>query len=134
MNSSLETRRRRAFSDERGGARLSFIITIVVIGLVAYSAYQYIPVAYHAYLFKDTMQEVVNIGAGSGRDTDWVRNRLRESADENDIPKDAVIDVQTREGRVEARVRWVRNIPLPGYTYQYDFDHTVTSSSFLAPR
>lgn len=134
MNSSLDTRRRRAFSDEYGGSRLNFIITIAVIALVGYSAYQYIPVAYHAYLFKDAMQEVVNIGAGTGRDTDWVRNRLRESAAENDLPKDALIDVQTREGRVEARVRWVHNIPLPGYTYRYDFDHTVTSSSFLAPR
>ena len=134
MNSFPETRRRRPVANERGGSRLNLIITLVIIGLIAYAAYQYLPVSYHAYLFKDTMQETVNLAAGAGRETDWVKNRLRESAAENDLPPDALIDVQTREGRIEARVRWTRNITLPGYIYQYNFDHTATSSTFLIQR
>ena len=134
MNSFPETRRSRPFSDERGGSRLNFLITVLIIGVIAYAAYQYIPVAYHAYLFKDAMQETVNLAAGANRDTDWVRNKLRDSAIENDLPQDTVFEVQTREGRIEARVRWTRNIPLPVYVYQYNFDHTATSSTFLAPR
>ncbi len=131
MNSSPETRRRHSISDERGDSRLNFLITILIIAVAAYIVYQYIPVAYHAYLYRDTMQETVNIAAGTKQDSDWVRNKLRASADENDLPKDALIDVQTNEGRIEARVRWTRNIPLPGYVYQYNFDHKVTSSTFF---
>jgi hypothetical protein len=134
MTTSPETRLSRCACGERGGSRLNLIITLAIIGLVGYSAFQYMPVAYHAYLFKDAMQETVNLAAGSNRDVDWVKSKLRESAKENDLPQDAVIDVQTREGRIEARVRWVRNIALPGYVYQYHFDHTEMSSTFLAPR
>ena len=134
MTSSLETRRSRATSGERGGSRLNLFITLVIIGVVGYSALQYMPVAYHAYLFKDDMQETVNLAAGSSRDMDWVKTKLRERANENSLPQDAAIDVQTREGRIEARVRWTRHIALPGYVYQYNFDHTVMSSTFLAPK
>ena len=134
MNNSPETRRGRTISGERGSARLNLIITLAIIAVVGYSAYQYVPVAYHAYLYKDAMQETVNLAAGANRDLEWVKSKLRESAVENDLPKDAVMDVQTREGRIEARVRWSRSIALPGYVYQYHFDHTATSSSFLAPK
>ena len=132
MNSFPDTRRSRTNSGERGGSRLNLVITLAIIAVVAYASYQYVPVAYHAYLFKDSMRETVNLAAGANRDVDWVKTKLRESAAENGLPQDAVYDVQTREGRMEARVRWTRHIALPGYVYQYNFDHTETSSTFLA--
>ena len=45
---------------QRGGARFNFVVAVLLIGLAAYSAYHYVPVAYKAYLFKDFMQETVN--------------------------------------------------------------------------
>lgn len=134
MNSSPERHRSRSVSDERGGSRLNFLITIAIAALIAYASYQYIPVTYHAYLFKDSMQETVNLAAAGNRDVDWVTSKIRESAAENDLPQDAIIEVAPREGRVEAHVRWTRSIVLPGYVYQYNFDHTATSSTFLSPK
>ena len=45
---------------ERGSARLKLLLVIIVIAIVAYAGYVYIPVSYNAYLFKDLMQQKVN--------------------------------------------------------------------------
>lgn len=117
---------------ERGGSRLNFLIVAAVLALAAYSAYNYAPVAYDAFLFKDFMQETVNKAAyPPGQTNDWVVQQLRASSKEYNIPADAYINVQKEEGRVAARVQWTRPVRLPGYTYQYKFDHTARSSGFI---
>lgn len=117
---------------ERGGARINFLITLLVIAVAAYIAYQFVPVVYHASLMKDSMQRTVDVGAATGKSADWVRARLRAEADDHGVPPEALISVQQRDGRIEAQVRWTRAIPLPGYIHQYDFDHTVKSNSLLS--
>jgi hypothetical protein len=117
---------------ERGGSRLNFIIILAVLALAAYSAYNYAPVSYHAYLFKDSMQDMVNKAAyPPGQSAEWVTQQLRQSAKELDLPENAYINVQKDGGQIVARVQWTRPVKLPGYTYQYTFDHTVRSSGFI---
>jgi len=117
---------------ERGGARFNFIVILVVIALAAYSAYNYVPVAYNAYLYKDLMQETVNKAAYPPvKSNDWVTQQLRDAAKEYDLPEDADIKVQNENGRIVAHVTWTRPVQLPGYVYEYDFDHTVRSSGFI---
>ncbi len=117
---------------ERGGARLNFLIVAAVIALVGYAAYNYAPVAYHAYLYKDFMQETVNKAAyPPARGNDWVREQLRSAAAEYNLPDDAEINVQTDNGRISARVTYTQPVKLPGYVYQYNFDHTARSSGFI---
>ncbi|HEX8557317.1 MAG TPA: hypothetical protein VF668_04415 [Pyrinomonadaceae bacterium] len=118
---------------ERGGARFNFIVVILLIALAAYSAYNYAPVAYRAYLYKDFMQETVNKAAyPPGQTTEWVAQQLRAAAGEHGLPTDAVINVQREEGRVAARVTWSTPVRLPGYVYEYSFDHTARSSGFIS--
>jgi hypothetical protein len=120
---------------EMGGSRLNFLIVVVIIALVGYSAYNYAPVAYDASLFKDYMQDTVNKAAyPPGQSTEWVAQQLRLSSKEYDLPADAYINVQKEGGQIVARVQWMRPIRLPGYTYQYTFDHTVRSSGFINPQ
>ena len=118
-------------SSERGGARLNFLVVIVVITVLAYVGYQYVPVAYNASIFKVFMQDTVDKAAITSRTPEWVENELRANAPGYGVPPDAAITVQKNNGRLEARVRWTRPIPLPGYIYQYEFNHTVSSSNFL---
>ena len=126
---TLAQRGRGTTGGERGGSRLNFIVIVIVILLGGYSAYHYVPVAYNAYLFKDYMQETVNKAAyPPGQPTDWVAQQLRSSSKEYDLPADAYINVQNEGGQIVARVQWTRPVRLPGYTYQYTFDHTVRSS------
>ena len=130
-------KRGRAVSEpgERGGARLNFILVAVVIALAGYSAYNYAPVAYDAFLFKDFMQETVNKAAyPPGQTNDWVSQQLRAAAKDYDLPPDMAVNVQKEEGHITARVQWSRPIQLPGYTYDYKFDHTARSSGFINPQ
>ena len=43
------------------------------------------------------------------------------------------VSVQNDNGRLAARVTWTRPVQLPGYVYQYNFDHTARSSGFINP-
>jgi hypothetical protein len=118
-------------SNERGSARLKFLLVLLIIGGVAYAGYLYVPVAYQAHAFKDFMQHQVDVASASGYPPSWVGNQLTKSLPEYDVPPDALITPATRDNRVEVRVQFTRPIEFPGYTYQYEFDHTVKSTAFL---
>lgn len=116
---------------ERGSARLKFLMVMAVIGIVAYTAYLYIPVAYDAYMLKDLMQHDVDVAVTQGYPASWVKDQLTKAGKEYGVPPNAVIDPTQRENRMEVRVQFVRPIEFPGFIYQYNFDHTVRSTAFL---
>lgn len=116
---------------ERGSARLKFIIVIAIIGVGAYIAYMFIPVLYQAYLFKDLMQHDVDVASSQGYQPTWVKDQLVKSAPEYGVPANAVINPAQRDNRIEVSVQYVIPIEFPGYTYEYNFDHTVKSTAFL---
>lgn len=123
---------RRGRRGERGGARFNFIAILLIIALAAYCAYNYVPVAYNAYLYKDLMQETVNRASYPPiKSNEWVAQQLRDAAKEYNLPEDADIKVQNENGRIIAHVTWTRPVQLPGYVYDYDFDHSVRSSGFI---
>jgi hypothetical protein len=118
-------------SNQAGGARLKFLIVMAIIGSAAYAGYLYIPVAYEAYLYKDLMQHDVDVAATQGYPPTWVSDQLAKSAAEYEIPANAVITPLQKDNRIEVRVQFTRPIEFPGYTYDYEFDHTATSTAFL---
>jgi hypothetical protein len=116
---------------ERGSARLKFILVMAIIGVLVYVGYMFLPVAYQAYLFKDLMQHDVDVASSQGYPATWVKDQLVKSAPEFGVPADAVINPLQRDNRIEVSVQYVIPIEFPGYTYQYNFDHTVKSTAFL---
>jgi hypothetical protein len=117
---------------ERGGARLKFIIAVAVFAAVVYAGYLYIPVAVDAYYFKDVMQNKVDLAATQGYEASWVTDQLLKSRPEYHVPENAIITAAHRnDNRIEARVQFSRSISFPGFTYNYEFDHTVQSTTFL---
>jgi hypothetical protein len=116
---------------ERGGARAKFIVFIAVFAILVYVGFMYIPVAVDAYYFKDVMQSKVDAAAVQGFDASWVTDQLKKSQREYNVPDEAVISPTTKDNRVEVRVRFTRPISFPGYTYNYEFDHTARSTAFL---
>ena len=118
-------------SNERGSARLKFLVVVAILGSIAYAGYLYIPVAYRAYLFKDLMQHYVDVAAANGYQPTWVSDQLTKSLAEYEVPQDAIISPVQRESRIECRVTYTKAIEFPGYTYQYEFDNTVKSTAFL---
>lgn len=120
-----------ARTTERGSARLKFLMVIAVIGIIAYTGYLYVPVAYEAYLLKDLMQHDVDVAVTQGYPASWVKDQLTKAGKDYGVPPDAVIDPTQRENRMEVRVQFIRPIEFRVFTYQYNFDHTARSTAFL---
>jgi hypothetical protein len=104
---------------------------MAVFGLVLYLGYMYIPVALDGYYYKDVMQNKVDLAGAQGFDGNWVREQLAKSGPEYHVPPEAVITPSTKENRVVVRVQFTRPIAFPGYTWNYEFDHTARSSAFF---
>lgn len=122
----------RQRSGERGGANLKFLIVMALLGSTAYGAYLYVPVAFQANAYKDLMQHYADVAVAQGYAPAWAGEQLAKSAEEYGVPRNATITPAQRDNRVEVRVQFVRQIEFPGYTYDYEFDHTVKSTAFLA--
>ena len=125
--------------NERGSARLKFIIVLVVVALVGYMGFQYIPVAYQSYTFKKFMDESADKAAASTLPSEqkgpWLENELRTKAKDYGVPADAKISHIFQNNQMEVTVTFTRQINLlPGFTYQYNFAHTGKSSTFLTPQ
>jgi hypothetical protein len=118
---------------EEGGSRLSFLLVVAVIALVGYAVYQYAPVAYDAFKYKDFMRETVDKAVyPPGQTVAWVESQLRAGAREYGLAaEDLTMDVRNVEGRIVARVQWTRPVKMPGFIYEYKFDHTARSTGFL---
>ena len=127
----MNTKPRRS---EQGGARLKFLVVVAIIASTAYAGYQFIPVLYEAYQLKDLMQNKVDAAVALGKTDAWVKEQLVKSSPEYYIPADAVITPQLRDNRMEVRVQFTKPIEFPGYVYNYDFDYTAKSSTFLSIR
>lgn len=134
MKYLADTLGRSGASNERGGARFNFLIVIALIGSVVYAGSRYVPVAYQAYLFKDLMYEKVTFAAATGKPAEWIARELKNDMGEYGVPPDAAIKVQQRDGRLEAHAQWTRPVELPGFVYQYNFDHTTRSDSWLTTK
>ena len=121
-------------TNERGSSRLKFIIVMAILLCVGYAAYLDIPVRYHAYLFKDSMQQFVDIASAQGKPPTWVGEQLTKTLEEFEVPSDAIITPSTLDNRVQVRVQFTKPLEFPGYTYQYEFDETVKSAAFFVPK
>lgn len=130
MSVSCGTRPVSRRAGERGEGRLKFLIALVILAVIAYCAYQYVPVAIQAYQFKDVMQQTVNTAAMQPQTTtESLKKLLMERAQEFGAPPPPVtqVEVMPQDRRWQARVYYTRDIPLIFYTYQYSFDNTVKS-------
>ena len=116
---------------EQGSARLKFLLVVVVFAVVAYAGYMYVPVAYNAYLFKDLMQQKANAAVALGHPPLWAKEQLIKSAPDYEIPSDIEITPTVQDKRMEIRAQYSQPIEFPGYTYTYNFDHTVKSTDFI---
>lgn len=119
---------------ERGGARLKFLIVAAIIAAVAYAGYQFIPIAYQAYQLKDLMQHDVDTAVATGKSPAWVQDQLVKSSEEYGIPAEAVITPSQEDNRIQVRVQFTKPVEFPGFVYNYEFDHTAKSSTFLTIR
>jgi len=118
--------------DECGSANVKFVLVLAILIATAYAGYLYVPVAYQSYVLKDGMQHLVDQASAMAYSPSWVQDQLVKNASEYGLPADAIITPVQQDNRVEVRVQFKRPIEFPGYTYEYEFDHTARSTKFLS--
>jgi hypothetical protein len=117
---------------ERGNSRFNFLLTLVVMALIGYAGYQYVPVAYQASQLKVSMQDTVDKAVVTSKNAAWAEDQLRRSLPMYGAPPDALVTVANKEARLEAHVQYSIPIPLLVTTYEYKFDHTTRSAYLLS--
>lgn len=124
-------------NSERGGAGVKFLLTAMVLFMVAHAAYNYVPVAYSAENLRTEMHTaVVQALAMPGKmsPVDNVKTRIQQSVRRNDAPVDTMIDVRQKGNSITAHVvynKQVSLLPFGLFEYTYRFDHTATPTGFL---
>src|SRR5947207_15483699 len=104
----MNTLRVKNIHNEHGGARLKFIVFIIIFGVIIYAGYLYIPVAVDAYYFKDVMQNMVNQAAAQGSPSSWVKDQLVKSEPDYHVPPEAVITPSVEDQPIALRVKCTR--------------------------
>jgi hypothetical protein len=122
---------------ERGATRLKFIITLAVIAVIGYMGFQFIPVVFRDWRYKDYMQQTADKAAALGQNGEWVKNQLEASANDYSIPHDAQItpNLNSQNGRMEVTVQFQRKIDLlPFWTIPYNFNYTAKSTDLFSAK
>lgn len=116
---------------ERGTARAKFLVIMSVVVILAFVGYEYIPVRFQSSLYKDFVQDTVTKGSAMAKSSDWVKEQLIKNGPEYGVPANATITIEEHEGALQARVQFKRPIQLIVYTYEYEFDETMKSPSWV---
>ena len=118
-------------SNESGSAGLKFLLVMLIIGAGIYAGYLYVPVAYGAHNVKEMMQHYADVASAQGKPPAWAAEQMVKNFKEYGVPPDALISNAKRDNRIEVRIQYVKAVEFPGYTYNYEFDHTVKSTALL---
>ena len=122
---------------ERGSAGAKMVGVLVVLFLIGHALVNYVPVAYSGASFKEEMQTAVVQGSalpGSGNPLGVTQVKIKHSADANNVPQDAVIEVKPITGGLQAHAMYSKKVnilPFGLFTYNYKFDYTATPIGFL---
>ena len=118
---------------ERGGSKLSLLLTIVIVGALGFTAVKIVPVYVEAYQFQDSI-EAESRFALTGypkKSVDDIRDDVYKKAQELDIPaKSEDIHVNVTNGSVEIGTDYSVPIDLKVYQYTLQFhphadNHTI---------
>lgn len=110
---------------------MKLIVFLLIFAVILYAGYLYVPVSVDAYYYRDTMQNLVNQATAQGSDPAWLKAQLVKTGPDYHVPPDATITTSVQDKRIQVRVQYTRPIVTPVYTYNYEFDYTAQSTTFL---
>ena len=118
------------FRNQRGEGRMGFLVSLVVIGLVAFLGIKIIPVRINAYNFRDTVREECRMGAVRTSDS-AVTQRILDAADDMEIPLDKKdLNVRRTKGKMIITASYEQPIDLKFTTYVYRFNTKAEAPLF----
>ena len=118
---------------ERGSNKLNLIITLVVLGMMAFAAIKIVPVYFANYEFQDSLESESRFALTGypKKNADDVRNDIWNKAKELGIPADKdAIHVDLQNGSVDLGLDYSVPIDLAFYQFTLQFhphadNHTI---------
>lgn len=113
-----------------GQGKLGCILWLLVLLAVVGIAAKLIPIKIKSAEFHDYMEEQVMFAGRAGTET--LRKRIMGRAKDLEIPLDKKnLIVERRGGRIRIRATYTIPVELPGYTYDWDFEHIIDRPVFV---
>ncbi len=122
---------------ERGSAGAKMVAVLVVLFLIGHAGINFVPVAYQGASFKEEMHKAVIQGSAlptTGNPIGVTQEKIKRSAESNNIPPDVFIEVKQITGGLQARSVYSKKVnilPFGLYVYNYQFDHSASPVGFL---
>lgn len=124
---------------QRGTASIKLLRTILVLYLLGNAVFNYLPVAYNSENLRQEMHTAVLQGMSlpptMGNPLEVTKKRLQNAIRANNIPSYAHLEVKQVNNIIQARVIYTQPIsilPFGLYDYNYQFDYTTNTGSYLA--
>jgi hypothetical protein len=115
---------------ERGEGRFGTLFAIVVLVVMVYLGFKFVPVMINSYTFKDFIEEEARF-ASVRRDDEEIKTRIYKKARELDLPiTEEMIFTERTSARFDIAVSYTVPIVTPVFTYQYKRDEKVSSPLF----
>jgi hypothetical protein len=117
-------------NNERGSGRISLLVTLAVVGIVAFAGIKIIPVRINAYNFRDVMREECRMGAVRNSDQK-IAERIMERAEELEVPlKRKDLRIKRTQSKMIISAKYDQAVDLKVATYTYKFDETESAPLF----
>ncbi|MBZ0113233.1 MAG: hypothetical protein K8J08_12270 [Thermoanaerobaculia bacterium] len=116
---------------QKGESKLGCMLWVLVFGVAALIAFKMIPVKIQTSQLHDFMIEQARHGTAR-IDNDRLRKAIVRRAKELDLPLELDnVKVEMQRKRVRMEAKYVVPVEFPGYTYYWEFNHTVDETKFL---
>ena len=113
-------------SGERGGSKLNFLITLVVLGSIGYAGFKVVPAYVNDYQFQDFIQTESRYALAGypKKSPDDIRNDVIKKAKELDLPlKSEDIRIAVTNTSVDVSADYSVLFDLSVYQWTHDFHH-----------
>lgn len=113
-----------------GQGKLGCILWLIVLLAVVGIAAKLIPIKIRSAELYDYMEEQAMFAGRAGTET--LRKRILDRAKDLELPLDKKnLKIERRGGRIQIRATYTVPVELPGYTYNWDFEHIIDRPIFV---
>jgi hypothetical protein len=117
-------------NSRHGQGKLGCILWLIVLLAVVGIAAKLIPIKIRSAELYDFMEEQAMFAGRAGTDT--LKKRILDRAKDLELPLDKKnLKIERRGGRIRIRATYTVPVELPGYTYNWDFEHIIDRPVFV---
>lgn len=108
---------------QRGGSKLNTLLTLVVLGAMAFAAVKIVPSYFANWQFQDAIETEARFAIANRQSEDSIRNDIYKKMQELGIPgKREDIRISLNEGLVNISLNYSVPVDLQVYQFKLDFN------------